>query len=75
MTWWTRADTLPFRPIWSATGMYTLGRFLQVCALTIVPYALVVGMTADRGMWAELCLLAIGSGVFLTGRLILSRVG
>ncbi|MCZ6603003.1 MAG: hypothetical protein O6952_08355 [Planctomycetota bacterium] len=55
--------------------MYTLGRFLQVCGLTIVPYALVMGMTAERGMWAELCLLGIGSGVFLTGRLILSRVG
>ena len=55
--------------------MYTLGRFLQVCGLTIVPYALVLGMTAERGMWAELWLLGIGSGVFLTGRLILSRLG
>ena len=55
--------------------MYTLGRFLQVCGLTIVPYALVVGMTADRGMWAELWLLGIGSGIFFSGRLIQSRAG
>ena len=55
--------------------MYTIGRFLQVCGLTIVPYALVLGMSEERGMWAELCLLGIGSGVFFTGRLILSRIG
>ena len=53
-------------------GMQTLGWTLQVLALVIVGTALLVGLFYDQ-VRAELGMLAVGGGMFLTGRWIGDR--
>ena len=50
--------------------MSTLSSFLQIAGLTVVPFALLVGLTAQHGMLAELYILGVGAGLFILGRLI-----
>lgn len=54
--------------------MYTLTRWLQVCGLTLLPLALVLGFTNQKGLHAELFLAGIGAGVFLVGSMIQKRL-
>ena len=53
--------------------MHTFSRGLQVCGLTILPYALFLGFTSEHGMWAELGLFLVGSTIFFAGRLLQRR--
>ena len=53
-------------------GMQTLGWTLQVLALVLVGTALLVGLFYDQ-VRTELGMLAVGGGLFLTGRWIGDR--
>ena len=53
--------------------MNSLSILLQICGLTLLPCALLIGFTAEHGMLGELWLLAIGSAVFMAGRLLRPR--
>ena len=59
--------------------MYTLGRFLQVFGLIVVPMALLYYFTnqgrADEAnlMFGELSILAAGAGSFLLGNPLINK--
>jgi hypothetical protein len=59
--------------------MYTLGRFLQLFGLIIVPMALLYyflnqGRDSEaKLMFGELCILAVGATSFLLGKTLLKK--
>ena len=53
--------------------MPSAGRTFQIAGLTVLPFALLVGMTAEHGMVGELVLLAAGAGIFTIGYLLERR--
>ena len=58
--------------------MYTVGRFLQVLGLILVPVGLFIGLQQghERGaLMLELSLAALGAICFIVGHKILQSVG
>lgn len=58
--------------------MYTVGRFLQVLGLILVPIGLLVGLVdgGERGaLMLELTLAGLGALCFIVGHKILKSVG
>lgn len=53
--------------------MWVLGRTLQLLGMGNVLVGLYVGLTEEQGMGPELTMLAIGSVLFLLGRLLEGR--
>lgn len=47
-----------------------LGKGLQLAGMLNLMVGLYIGLTDEHGMWTELYLLGIGSGVFFIGRLL-----
>ncbi len=50
--------------------LYVFGKMLELSAMILLVFALVVGMTQEHGMGRELTLLGIGSVVFYAGYLM-----
>ena len=50
-----------------------LGKGLQLVGMLNLMVGLYIGLTDEHGMWMELYLLGIGSGVFFIGRLLEGR--
>ncbi len=53
--------------------MASIAVVLQIIGLTLMPFALIVGMRAEHGMLAEMYLLGVGSALFFSGRFIGKR--
>ena len=50
-----------------------LAKGLQLFGMLNLMVGLYIGLTDEQGMWTELYLLGIGTGVFLLGRLLVGR--
>ena len=53
--------------------MGILGKGLQLAGMLNLMVGLYIGLTDEHGMWTELYLLGIGSGVFFIGRRLDSK--
>ncbi len=65
-------DCKPF--VWrNGLELAYLGKGLQLVGMLNLMIGLYIGLTDEHGMWTELYLLGIGSGVFFIGRLLEGR--